>query len=461
MEGLSRASQQQQRIDMKNIKLINTSVKAGEFWKESSLKEQGEAGEMKLVVLYPEETGGCIRGFGGAFTEAAAHTYSLMGQEAKDRMIDDLFGDEGLRYNLGRIHMNSCDFALGNYTYIREGDETLDSFDISHDEKEIIPMIKDASAKHGSQISLMMAPWSPPAFMKTNQEMNHGGKLKPEYSELWAAYFVRFIKEYSKRGIDISFVTVQNEPMATQTWDSCVYTSADEAEFVAKHLGPAFKKAGILDKTGIFVWDHNKEMAYDRFREIMENHEAAEYVSGCAVHWYTGDHFDTLDLIRKHYPDKEIFFTEGCVEYSRLSGAGDVHYAEMYAHQMIGNLNGGITAIFDWNLAVDHKGGPNHVGNFCDAPIKADETGEDYSKQLSYYYIGHFSRYIKEGAKHIASSRYTDKLEVSAFVNPDGERVVVILNKSDEKVPFVLKEAGSSAFIEMEPHTIATVTYEA
>lgn len=445
---------------MKNIKIIETDTSRDLFWAEQSAGEVTAAKEMKQLVIYPDEKETTIRGFGGAFTEAAAHTYMGLPEDKKEALMDDLYGDSGLRYTMGRIHMNSCDFALGNYTYIEEGDETLSTFDISHDKKEIIPMIEAATKKLGRQPVLMMAPWSPPPFMKTNGEMNHGGKLKDEYKELWAQYFVRFIKEYHNIGIDISFTTIQNEPMATQTWDSCIYTAQDEAEFIGKYLGPAMEKAGLLDRMKIFAWDHNKEISYVRLKEVLESQGADKYVSGCAVHWYTGDHFENLRLIRKHYPEKEIFFTEGCVEYSRLSDASDVQNAEMYAHQMIGNLKGGITAIFDWNLIVDFEGGPNHVGNFCDAPIKALESGREYEKKLSYYYIGHLTRYIKEGANLIWSSSYTDKIDAAAFLNPDGERVVVVLNKTGEELPVELREGDESVRLTLAPHSIQTVLYE-
>ena len=444
---------------MKNITIIETDTDRGLFWSERDAGEVTAAEEMKQLIIYPDEKETTLRGFGGAFTEAAAHTYKGLSSECQKQLIEDLFGRDGLRYNMGRIHMNSCDFALGNYTYIDEGDETLDSFDVAHDREEIIPMIEAAREKLGRQPVLMMAPWSPPPFMKTNGEMNHGGKLKDEYKDLWARYYVKFIETYRDLGIEISFTSVQNEPNATQTWDSCVYSAGGEAEFVAEHLGPAMEKAGLLDKMKIFVWDHNKEISYNRLKEILERKGADKYVSGCAVHWYTGDHFENLKLIKKHYPDKEIFFTEGCVEYSRLSDASQVQNAEMYAHQMIGNLKGGCSAILDWNLIVDYQGGPNHVGNYCDAPIKALESGKEYEKKLSYYYIGHLSRYVKEGAFLIWSSSYTDKLDAAAFLNPDGERVVVALNKSGEEIPVNLREGDEAVKLDIKPHSIQTVTY--
>lgn len=445
---------------MKNIRIISTCKKEGMYWEETTRETTEPTGEMRLIKVYPKEQDMTVEGFGGAFTEAAAHTYACLGQKAKENAMHDLFGEAGLRYTMGRIHMNSCDFALDNYTYIEENDTDLSTFDISHDEKEIIPMIVDATWEAGLQPTLFMTPWSPSPFMKTNGEMNHGGKIKDEYKDLWASYYVRFIDEYRKKGIDISYLSVQNEPNAVQTWDSCIYTAEEEADFVAGHLGPALEEAGLLDSMKLFVWDHNKEIAYDRLKAILNYPGASKYVSGCAVHWYTGDHFENLDLIRKHFPGREIFFTEGCVEYSRFSQTDDVAKAEMYGHQMAGNLNHGVSAIIDWNLLVDFQGGPNHVGNYCDAPLKANEAGDDYERQLSFYYIGHFSRYIKPGAKHVITSRFTDSIDAASFVNPDGERVVVLMNRSDGAETFYLAEGDCSFELTLDPHSISTVLYD-
>ncbi len=437
-------------------KIIETNENRKLYWDER-LEEVTEMTDvMHVVNIYPEVRYQKMRGFGGAFTEAAAHNYARMSSGRKQEIQEAYFSEKGLNYNLGRLHMNSCDFALGNYVYIKEGDDKLESFDISHDTEEIIPFINEAQKNAANQMEFLMSPWSPPAFMKTNNDMNHGGSLKKEYYKAWADYYVKFIQEYAKQGIKIGYLTVQNEPEAVQTWDSCVYSAEDESDFVRDYLGPAFEKAGLLD-VKIFVWDHNKEEGYARMKAVIADPDTRKYVSGAAMHWYTGDHFEAIELILKQYPEMEVFFTEGCVEYSRFADSGEIDKAEMYAHDILGNLNAGISASFDWNLLLDEKGGPNHVGNFCAAPIMCDSKNDTFEKRLSYYYIGHFSRYIKPGAVRIGYSRYTDKIEVTAFCNPDGQRVAVLLNKSKDDVDVTLREGKIGREIVVGANSIITV----
>lgn len=443
---------------MEKIRQIVTDYGARKLWEETVHKAEAVQDCMHVVNVYPDAEYQTVRGFGGAFTESAAHNYAGMSGEKRKELIKAYFGQEGLRYQMGRIHMNSCDFALGNYAYVEEGDAALKTFSIAHDFEKIIPLIWDAQKESGKDMEFLVSPWSPPAFMKTNGEMNHGGKLKKEFYPVWAAYFVKFIRAYREAGIPIGFLTVQNEPMAVQAWDSCIYTSKEEAVFVREYLGPALEEAGLSD-VGIFVWDHNKEEAYQRFRETAADEETEKYIRGAAVHWYTGDHFDAIELIRKKYPDKEVFFTEGCVEYSRFADSGEVEKAEMYAHDILGNLNAGISASFDWNLFLDQEGGPNHVGNFCAAPIMCNAENDTYEKRLSYYYIGHFSRYIEPGAVRIGTTRYTDAVEAIAFRNPNGERALVLLNKTEKELPVTVREAGFGMETVLTPHSIHTICY--
>lgn len=440
------------------MKLIVTNAEKNIFWEEQTLAKLPVKDCMHVVNLFPELKGQTLKGFGGAVTEASAYNYSRLSLQRKREVIEACFGEEGLRYNMARVSIGSCDFGLGNYAYTQDGDQDMSTFSIDHDRQYVLPMIEDAQKAKGEPLSILASPWSPPAYMKTNGEMNNGGKLKEEYRSAWAKYYAAFIKAYRKAGADIAYLTVQNEPMAVQTWDSCIYTAGEEGAFVRDYLAPELARAGLSD-VKIFIWDHNKEEAYTRVKETLADQAVSECVSGIAVHWYTGDHFEALEALKRLYPDKEIFFTEGCVEYSRFADSGEIQKAQMYAHDMLGNLKAGAAAILDWNLLLDEKGGPNHVGNFCAAPLMCEPEKELLEKRLSYYYIGHFSRYIQRGAKQIAVSRYTDKLECCAFCNPDGSRVTVLLNRTGETVPVTLRENGMGWEGELAPYSIVTVIF--
>ena len=439
---------------MKLAKKTETNFSQGRYWQETEIEVTECTDPMEMIQLIPEVVDQEVEGFGGAFTEASAYNYAKLGKKEKQDFIRDYFGDDGLRYNMGRITINSCDFALGNYTYVEEGDSTLDSFSVLHDELEIIPMIRDAMNCCSDRMKFLASPWSPPAYMKTNGEMNHGGQLKKEAGKLWADYFVRFIREYKNLGIRISAVTVQNEPEAVQTWDSCTYTAEEEGGFVAEHLGPAMEKAGLSD-VDIYVWDHNKERLYQRYRDAVSVKDAGKYIRGAAMHWYTGDHFDAIEILKKCYPEAKLLFSEGCVEYSRFADSGEVKKAEMYAHDMIGNFRGGIHGFLDWNLLLDEKGGPNHVGNFCAAPVMLLEEG-GYEKKLMYYYIGQFSRYVGRGSRKIATTQYTDALDVCAFLTPEKERILIVLNRTDEDRHVVIREEQSGFEDVVLSHSIVT-----
>ena len=447
---------------MRKIKKIVTDYSKDILLKEYEAEEFPEKYAcMQVINVYPDVEYQKIEGIGGALTEASAYTLSLMDEKTQNEIVEAYFGKDGIGYRLCRCHINSCDFALGNYAYVEDPEDTeLKTFDISRDKKYIIPLIKKVQEKSQYELTFLASPWSPPAYMKTNGEMNHGGQLKEEFAHLWAKYMARFIKEYAKLGIKISKITVQNEPEATQTWDSCRYNAEEEAAFVRDHMGPVFEEEGLSD-VEIYVWDHNKEIVFERARAIFADEDAAKYITGVAFHWYTGDHFEGVKIVNEKYPDKKLLFTEGCVEYSRFGDSGEVQKAEMYANDIIGNINAGAEGHIDWNIVLDEKGGPNHVHNYCAAPIMCDTKTKTYEKRLSFYYIGQISKFVKPGAVRVATTRYSDAVDVVAFKNPDGERVVVILNKSDKDAALTLREYDYSNDYTVAAHSIVTLVYDA
>lgn len=394
-------------------------------------------------------------GFGGAFTESSAYNLIRINKEQREAAIKAYFDpEEGLGYTMGRVSIHGCDFSLHSYTYIEEGDKELNTFDISRDEKWVIPLIKDAEKYAKQPIQLLASPWSPPAFMKDNNSMIYGGKLLPEYRDAWAQYYIKFIEEYRKHGLTLWGITVQNEPAAVQRWDSCIYTAEEERDFVKNHLGPALEQSSASD-VKLLIWDHNRDIIVERASTVLSDPEAAKYVWGTAFHWYVSEEFENVGKVHDLFPDKGLLFTEGCQE-------GGVHMnrwdtGERYARNMIGDFNNHCQGYIDWNLFLDNIGGPNHVNNLCDSPIIVDIWPQQLIMQSSYYYIGHFSKYIKPGARRIQLENSHKDLSATAFKNPDGTTVLVVLNETDDNHVFRIKYQNQTYEIKISKHAIQTV----
>ena len=426
---------------------------------ETGSMPDGKCGEKYLINLYPANRGQVIEGFGGAFTDAAGYVFSLMPRKTQKQFLKDYFSPEGLGYVFGRTSIDSCDFSLEMYAADDvPGDTALSRFDMERPMRYVLPLVLQAGEAAGRPIEMMLTPWSPPAWMKTNASRKHGGLLKEECRALWAEYICKYILEAEKAGMRVRFLSSQNEPMASQTWDSCLYSGREEGDFIRGFLYPALVKHG-LERVSLLIWDHNKERAYERACETLSDDEILKMTDGVAVHWYSGDHFEALSMIRDRFPDKRLVFSEACVEYSVYREANSLRNARMYAHEIIGSLNHGLNVFLDWNLLLDEKGGPNHVGNYCDAPVMYNTGTGELVKNLSFDYIGHFSRHIRPGAQRIALSRFGDRLEATAAVNPDGSVAAVVMNPTAEKCAFFLRANGKAWPVSLEGDSIVTCVF--
>lgn len=440
----------------KKIRIIQSSKYKKEKWieEDSVLFQQGSSTSGNVIHLNPELEYQQWMGFGGAFTEAAAYSLSKVSPGHRKDIIQAYFNkDSGLGYTLGRTHINSCDFSLGNYTYVDDGDTSLDSFTIERELTYVIPLIKEAMAEAEVQLTILSSPWSPPDWMKTNGEMNHGGMLKEEYRDLWALYYVKYIEAMEKEEIPIWGITVQNEPEATQTWDSCRYTGEQERDFIKNHLGPILEKNGLANKK-IVIWDHNRDQIVERTKTILSDSIAAKYVWGTGNHWYVSEEFENLSIVHEQFPDHHLIFTEGCIEGGVQLGSW--HTGERYARNIIGDMNNWLEGFIDWNLVLDENGGPNHVGNYCDAPIIVDTKQDEVHYNSSYFSIGHFSKYIKPGAKRIGLESAIKNLSVTAFKNEDETLVLVALNETEDDVSFSIQLEGKYVNLIAQKRTIGT-----
>ncbi len=451
-----------------------------------------------VINLYPQVTYQAMEGFGGAMTETSAYLFSKMDPQTRKEALEAYFGEAGNQLNFLRVHMDSCDYSLEEYTAVEDpmADPEFKTFSLKRDKQYILPVLKEALAMSKQPISVLLSPWSPPACWKTppakpkndaavygamadlmpkidyeTPSRNNGGSLKEEFYGQWAKYLTKFVVAYLEEGIPVTMMSIQNETIAATMWDSCVWTAAQQKTFLRDYLYPAFVAAGIDKKVGIYIWDHNKERVLEFASEIIDDVTDA-MVAGIAFHWYSGDHFEALAMTKQKYPDKVLMLSECCgLHKPGRVGFGDglfaldtgktpetVEYedAVAYAHDIIGNLNAGMQRWIDWNLCVDKEGGPRHVpGGFTAGMIVDDDFS--FRKNLTYTYVGHFSRYMQPGAERIGFSRCDDGIEMTAAKNPDGSVVAVVLNKGNEDKAYAIRIEGSIVRFSAPARTISTL----
>lgn len=416
------------------------------------------------VFVDPEKTFQTFLGIGGAITDASAETFYKLPKDRQKEILEAYYNPEkGIGYTLIRTNMNSCDFSSGSYTYVKEGDAALSSFSIDVDRRYKIPLIKEAIAAAGGKVPLYVSPWSPPAWMKDNNNMLQGGKLKPEFYQSWANYYVKYINSLEKDGIPVWGLSIQNEPMAKQTWESCIYSAEEERDFLKKYLGPTLHKAGLADKN-IIMWDHNRDLIYQRAQTYFSDPEVAKYAWGIGFHWYEDwsggvPVFENVRRVQEAFPDENILFTEGCAESFNAERYNAWVLGEEYGRSMIHDFNNGSVGWTDWNILLDEFGGPNHVGNFCFAPMHGDTKTGKLTYTNSYYYIGHFSKFIRPGAKRIIASPSRSQLIATAFKNTDGSVAVVVMNESDKTIEYKLMVGYKAVPVTSLPHSIATLVF--
>jgi len=411
-----------------------------------------------VVTLDPSRTFQEIVGFGGALTESAAWALGQLSHAQRTKVLHAYFHPtEGLGYNLARTHINSCDFSINSWALNdTPGDHSLEHFTLDPMRRWIMPLLHEARAIAGFDLRFLASPWSPPAWMKTNASMLKGGKLRADCRDTWARYYVRFLDAMrTQENLEFWGVTVQNEPAATQPWESCIYTPEEERDFIRDHLGPVLAGSDHRN-VKLLSFDHNRDILEAYAGTVFSDPAAARYVWGAALHWYVSEDFAATSRLLAKFSDKHVLFSEGCWEGGAKPGQWD--RGERYARNIIGDLNHGVCGWIDWNIALDLKGGPNHVGNLCDAPVLVDTAAKEAHFQSSFYYIGHFSKFIRPGARRILCETSASSLQTTAFVNRDGLLAVVVHNPGAEAVYFSLALGSESLSCHIPAAAIQTYT---
>lgn len=375
-----------------------------------------------------------VEGIGEALTDSAAWLlYDKMNLQQRTDFLTKMFDpNTGIGLNYLRLTIGASDYSLGVYSYddnkpSGRPDPSLSHFSISHDQAYIIPVLKQI-LHINPHVKILASPWSPPAWMKTNDSMigNIGGTLKQEYYQTYANYFVKYIQAYQQAGITIDAVTVQNEPGNEVSWPGMPFTSTQEADFVANYLGPTFKRNGITTK--IIVYDFNwNDPSYPE--GVYKNSTAYQYITGSGYHCYAGDP-SAMTMVHNAYPDKAIYATECAYIGPQHSDFGVNLNNDVGL--IVQNFRNWSTTSMMWNLVIDTEGGPrNGNGSHIDPPGYVDEATGDVTISVEYYAFGQASKSVAVGAYRIASTDFgTSSIQDVAFLNPDGSKTLIVLNSS-------------------------------
>ena len=417
----------------------------------------------KIIVIDENKTYQSIDGFGFALTQGSAMHIIKMTAAKRAALLKELFDTTGknigisyIRLSIGASDLNEKIFS---YNDLPPGqtDTALIHFDLGPDRADVIPVMKEILAINPS-IKIAGSPWSPPAWMKTNND-TRGGRLKPEYYAAYANYFVKYIQAMKAEGIIIDAITVQNEPLHPGNNPSLLMTAPEHADFVKNNLGPSFKAAGITTK--IIVYDHNANRP-DYPIYILDDPEAKKYVDGSGFHLYAGD-IAALSDVHNAHPDKNIYFTEQMVvQFGRNENPGEPRFTIAWPvdRLMIGATRNWSRNVLQWNLAANSKFTPYTDRGGCDmcqGAVSID--GDRVTRNLAYYSMAHASKFIRPGSVRIASNE-TESISNVAFKTPGGKKVLIVSNTSPQKQIFAIRYKGKTATTSLSAGSVATYLWD-
>lgn len=393
----------------------------------SFITDENQEDLVNRITIDTNETFQVMDGFGAAMTESSAYVIASLPEDERQTLLIDLFSKtEGIGIDFIRIPMGASDFSFDNYSYndmpMNETDLTLSNFSLERDERYIIPILKEVLSIN-PEIKLMGSPWSAPAWMKDSKSMN-GGSLLPQYYDLYANYFLKFIEGYESHGLPIYAVTPQNEPLHQTSNYPSMFMSVQQQTAFIEFLGPTLRDAG--HDTLIIAYDHNWDQ-YMYPMDVLNNETISDYVAGSAFHCYGGN-VSNQRFLNESHADKGIWFTE-C-----SGGSWATNFASNMTWNMenvfIGSINYHSKGTLLWNLALNEDQGPQNGGCSNCRGVVTINNDHSITKNEEYYSIAHFSKFIIPGAQRVFVESNHPDLITTGFLNPDGSIVVVLHNKN-------------------------------
>lgn len=427
-----------------------------------------DANTTKLVTTFRLDTRRVkqkIIGFGGALSDSTCRNIKSLSPSMARSLMEDYYGDRGLKYNIARLSIGSSDFSTTPYTNNDRVESSMRQKLVGGDEKEDIemnnfrlvsedyeyklPIARQAIATSRQELKFFASMWSPPIWMKNNSHIVHGflkGDIYGPYYKALAELMIKWLEAYKKNGINFWAMTGLNEPITgTKPFifhNSLGISKEDYVTFFKLYLGPMMRQRGLSD-IKLLMLDDNKGYAPNYVKLMLEDKEVSKYISGIAIHWYMNDEYENLNFISKYYPDKFILPTEACngflpFQVHALPGNWDRGVAYMF--DIIKTIQKSAAGWVDWNMALDLTGGPSWIKNNLDSPVIVNSKRDEYYKSPMFYAIGHFSRFVEPDSRRLdfrlANAKYDYPFEAVGFYTPKEYVVIVVLNANHYPVQF-------------------------
>lgn len=492
-----------------------------------------------VISIDPASKKQTILGIGSSFTESSAFVLAHLEPEKRKEVMNNIYGEQGANFSLTRTPIGATDFSVeGQWSYADIADDAeLKNFTLEEDKDgfsssqypgikdesfDTLPMIQEALAIKAQQQSkdlrIVSSAWSAPSWMKDietwyikptpeNNYQGTGGELKPEYVSVYADYLTRYLDAYAAEGVDIWGLTPVNEPNGNSgQWESMHFTPETQRDFIKQYLGPKLAETGNGD-VKLLIYDQNRDHLEDWTDTIYGDEEAAQYVYGAAVHWYSSTykvHEDAFERVKAKFPQYGIIHTEGTIDDLGKPAPGGIadpdNFQEQdwfnndafwwnptatdwaytaswaanaedhpiytpvhrYARNIIKSLDHWMEGWIDWNIVLDHNGGPNHVGNFCGAPIMIDTRSSEVYYTPVYHVLAQFSRTIRPGDVAVQTQLELaglddDALHTSATLSPDNLLSVQVLNTTKQPFDYALQIGGQMTTVTIDANALQTV----
>ena len=403
-------------------------------------------GQSSLIEITPSTRYQQIDGWGGCFNELGWDAMSVLTEKERDSIIASLFDSTtGCGFTMARMPIGSSDYSMNFYSCDDvSGDYSMDKFSLSRDSIRMIPYI-NAAMKYCPSLKIWGSPWSPPGWLKDNNN-SVGGHFKQDAQSLsaYALYFEKWVRAYQLIGINIFAINVQNEPALATNYSSCQWSGQQLGNFVKNYLGPHFKNNSV--PADIYMGTFNVSDYNNDISPTLGDEKTRSYLKGVGLQWGSRN---MAAQVLSTFPDMKSMQTEHeCGNFNWMGGYNDNTAPNdwaygMYSHYLLAEwMRQGVQSYFLWNMVLD-KDGKSCVGWPQCSPISIDKNAKTIRYNPQYYAVKHFSVYVKPGAVRIAVSSTIEKgnnvnlgeqysaipaFDCSAFLNTDGKIALIVRN---------------------------------